>query len=49
MTQRYSSQSRIDMIKELEELEDQAWNVEWMDGYQIKSYILQLISILKKG
>lgn len=38
-----------DMVLALEDLQRQSDDVEWMDGYEIKGFILDLIDVLKKG
>ena len=49
MTQPSNGQLKQQLLKELEQLEHDGHLVDWMDGYQIKSFLYELINVLKKG
>lgn len=48
-TQKSQGQIKQEFLADIEELERTAQYVEWMDGYQIKSFIEELLKALKKG
>lgn len=49
MTQASAGQKHQQLVKDLEGLEQHAQFVDWMEGYEIKAFLMDLITILKRG